>query len=86
MWRGHIVPPLLGGVAGTDDGPAIKCLKVLGIPFTTAVNLLVVMTEAGEVTTELALELLSRLERFGRYHLRILEDAARRIRATGERQ
>lgn len=73
-----------GAICATDDGPAIRCLKVLGLPFTTAVVLLVVMTENGYVTGELGLELLSKLERFGRYDPRILEDAARRIRKAGE--
>jgi len=41
------------------------------------------MAEAGTVAPELAIELLSKLERFGRYDPRILEDVARRIRAAG---
>ena len=73
----------MGAIAGTDDGPAIRCLKVLGHPFTSAIALLVAMTEAGTVAPDLALELLAKLERFGRYDPRILEDVARRIRAAG---
>ena len=65
-------------LCATDDGPAIRCCKVLGIPFTTAIGFLVALSESGE----LAMELLAKLERFGRYHSRILEDAARRIRAS----
>ncbi|HXX93536.1 MAG TPA: hypothetical protein VEN81_07875 [Planctomycetota bacterium] len=72
-------------VCATDDGPAIRCLKVLGLPFTTAIALLVAMAERGHVTGELALELTSKLERFGRYDPRILEDAGRRIREVGRR-
>ena len=72
-----------GGICGTDDGPAIRCCKVLGIPFTSAVALLVVMVEAETLSVDLALELLAKLERFGRYDPRILEDAARRIRKAG---
>jgi predicted nucleic acid-binding protein len=67
-------------ICGTDDGPAIRCCKVLGIPFVTAIGFLVALTESGELDTALALELLTKLERFGRYGARILEDAARRIR------
>lgn len=70
-------------VAGTDDGPAIRCLKVLGLSFTSAIALLVAMVEAGSVAPALALELLTKLERFGRYDPRILEDVARRIRDAG---
>jgi predicted nucleic acid-binding protein len=72
-----------GAIAGTDDGPAIRCLKVLGLPFTSAIALLAAMTVAGTVAPDLALELLAKLERFGRYDSRILDDIARRIRETG---
>jgi predicted nucleic acid-binding protein len=71
-------------VCGTDDGRAIRCCKVLGIPFTTAIGLLVALAEAGEVESALASERLHELERHGRYHPRILEDAAIRIRAVRE--
>ncbi len=70
-------------ICGTDDGPAIRCLKVLGWPFTSAVAILVAIAETGGMTEELTLELLSKLERFGRYDPRILEDAAHRIRSAG---
>jgi predicted nucleic acid-binding protein len=69
-------------VCGTDDGRAIRCCKVLGVPFTTAVALLVAFTEAGRLGPESASEALSKLERFGRYHSRILEHAALRIDAV----
>lgn len=75
-----------GAICGTDDGPAIRCLKVLGLPFTSAVALLIALAEAGAVTGDLALELLAKLERFGRYDPRILDDAARRIRSAGGRK
>lgn len=70
-------------VCGTDDGRAIRCCKVLGVRFTTAIGLLVALTEAGDVESGLAAERLHKLERFGRYHPRILEDAALRVRAVG---
>jgi predicted nucleic acid-binding protein len=73
----------MGGICGTDDGPAIRCCKVLGIPFTSAVALLVAMAEGKALAGELALELMAKLERFGRYDPRILEDAARRLRSVG---
>jgi predicted nucleic acid-binding protein len=71
-----------GAICGTDDGPAIRCCKVLGIPFVTAIGFLVALAESGELDTALAMELLTKLERFGRYGARILEDAARRIRGV----
>ena len=70
-------------LCGTDDARAIRCCKALGIRFTTAIGLLVAMTEAGELDTARAFEVLLQLERFGRYKPRILEDAAARIRAAG---
>ena len=72
----------MGAICGTDDGPAIRCLKVLGLPFTSAMALLVAMAESGRVRGDLAMELLAKLERYGRYGPQILEDAARRIRAA----
>lgn len=71
-----------GALIGTDDGPAIRCCKVLGITFVTAIGFLVALTESGELDTVLAMELLTKLERFGRYDTRILEDAARRVRGV----
>jgi predicted nucleic acid-binding protein len=71
----------MAGIAGTDDGPALRCLKILGIPFTTAIALLVALVEEGGVDPMLGLELVSKLARYGRYNTRILEDASRRIRA-----
>ena len=69
-------------ICATDDGPAIRCCRALGIPFTSAIGLLAAMTEAGVVEPMLALELLAKLQRFGRYDARILEDVGRRIRAA----
>jgi hypothetical protein len=40
------------------------------------------MAEADAVEPTRALELLAKLQRFGRYDARILEDVARRIRAA----
>lgn len=71
-----------GARCATDDGPAIRCCRVLGIPFTSAIGLLAAMTEARIVEPALALALLAKLERFGRYDARILEDVARRIRSV----
>jgi predicted nucleic acid-binding protein len=72
-----------GAVCGTDDARAIRCCKALGIPFATAIGLLVEMTEASELDSAQAAELLVRMQRFGRYHPRIHEEAARRIRIAG---
>ncbi len=71
-----------GAICATDDGPAIRCCRALGISFTSAIGLLAAMAEAGVVEPTLALELLAKLQRFGRHDARILEDVARRIRAA----
>jgi predicted nucleic acid-binding protein len=73
-----------GAIAGTDDGPAIRCLRVLGLRYTSAAALLVTLVEVGRVTPELGMELLAKLERLARYAPRILEDGAGRIRTAGE--
>ena len=72
----------MGAICGTDDGPAIRCCRVLGIPFTSTIGLLIRLSEIGLIENELALELLAKLERIGRYNGRILEDAKRKIRAA----
>jgi predicted nucleic acid-binding protein len=72
----------MGGVCGTDDGPALRCCRVLGVPFTSAIALLAALAESGRLSRDLGLELLTQLERFGRYDPRILEDVARRVRSA----
>src|SRR3989338_1266115 len=62
-------------IAGTDDGVAIKACKVLGIPFVTAVHLLLGAYEQRLIDRQAALVRLEQLQKFGRYHPRILEDA-----------
>ena len=72
----------MGAVSGTDDGRALRCLKVLGLPFVTAVGLLVSSTQRGDLEGSVALELLARLGTHGRCDARILDEASRRIRAV----
>lgn len=71
-----------GAICATDDGPAIRCCRALGVSFTSAIGLLAAMAEAKVVEPALAQELLAKLQRFGRYDARILEDVARRIRVA----
>lgn len=68
-----------GAVIATDDGPAIKAAKVLGVSFTTAIHFVIRYYETGEVSKRLALAKLEKLEKVGRYSPRIIEDAKRRI-------
>lgn len=70
----------MGGIAATDDGPAIRACKVAGVRFATAIHFLVASMRDGLLTREEALEKLALLERLGRYSARILADAAVRLR------
>jgi predicted nucleic acid-binding protein len=70
-------------ICATDDGPAIRCCKALNVPFVTAIGFLVALREIGDLSERGALELLSKLERYGRYATHILQDAAARIRGAG---
>ena len=67
-------------VLGTDDGPAIKAAKVLGVPFVTAIHILVELYQKGRIDRAMALAKLERLQRMGRYSTQIIEDASGRLR------
>ena len=67
------------GPLATDDGPAIKACKVFGIPVVTAVNLLVQAALTETVSKDTALTKLELLYRVGRYEIRIVEHARKRI-------
>ena len=69
----------LKAVLGTDDGVAIKACKILGIPFVTAIHFLIQIYERKELDCSLALVKLEKLQQFGRYNARILEEAIRYI-------
>lgn len=62
-------------IIATDDGLAIKAAKILGIGFTTAIQFLILSYQNGTITRNLALAKLEKLERLGRYHKSIIEDA-----------
>src|SRR5688572_19197 len=66
----------------SDDASTLLAARVIGVPFTSAVGLLVAMTEQGALDSEVALNCLEWLDPLGRYEVRILEDAARRIQES----
>lgn len=74
-----VLAKVCGAVLGIDDGPAIKACKVLGIPFVTAVHLLIRAYEQRRIDQSTALVKLEKLQRFGRYDPRILEDVMKCI-------
>ena len=68
-----------GAWLATDDGPAIKACKIFGVPFVTAVNLLVYAAQKGWIPKNAAFVKLESLSRVGRYEIRIIENAREKI-------
>jgi predicted nucleic acid-binding protein len=64
---------------GIDDKRGINACKLTGIPFTTAVALLLRSRQKGLIERSDALARLSSLARYGRYKTSIVEDARRRL-------
>lgn len=64
----------------TDDGQLIKAAKVMGIPFASSITFLFKSKQKGLIDEEIALEKLKKLEKYGWYKARIIEDAEKRIR------
>ncbi len=62
-------------IIGIDDKNGINACKLLGIPFTTAVGILVRSREKGLLDRSSALAGLGALAKFGRYKNSIIEDA-----------
>jgi predicted nucleic acid-binding protein len=69
-------------ILGIDDKNGINACKLLGIPFTTAIGILVRMREKRLLTDREALAKLGALGKHGRYKRSILEDARQRLEAT----
>ena len=65
---------------GTDDGPAIKAAKIMGVPFFTAIHVLLELYEKGRMNKKTALAKLDVLGKIGRYNVQILADARERIK------
>jgi uncharacterized protein len=66
-------------LVGIDDKQGINACKLLGIPFTTAVAILLRSQQKGLLDRGDALVRLSTLARHGRYKSSILEDAKRKL-------
>lgn len=64
----------------TDDGQLIKAAKVMDISFVTSITFLVRANEKGVLDDDIALEKLRRLEEFGWYKPRIIEESEKRIK------
>ena len=72
-----------GGMMATDDGVAIKACKTVGVPFVTALHVLLEMSERRMMDRPMALVKLEQLQKVGRYHPRILESAMVRLMKGG---
>ncbi len=66
-------------ILGVDDKNGINACKLLGVPFTTAVGILVRSSQKSLIDRSDALTKLAALARYGRYKNSILEDARRRL-------
>jgi predicted nucleic acid-binding protein len=66
-------------IVGIDDKIGINACKLLGLPFTTAIGLLVRSRQKGLIERDDASVRLAALARHGRYRKSILDDAARRL-------
>lgn len=66
-------------LVGVDDKQGINACKLAGIPFTTAIGILVRSHERGLIDHADALTRLAALSRYGRYRRSILDDAKRRL-------
>ena len=63
----------------TDDWLAIKAAKIMGIPFLTALHVLVALRKKGRIEKKSAIVKLETLQRIGRYHTQIIVDARENI-------
>ncbi len=64
---------------GIDDGPGIKAAKIMGVPFFTAIRVLIELFKKGKISFKMANFKLKKLENAGRYNIQILEDARSQI-------
>jgi len=66
-------------LVGIDDKRGINACKLTGVPFTTAIAILLRSRQKGLIAKDDALARLASLARYGRYKGSILEDAKRRL-------
>lgn len=68
-------------LVGMDDKNGINACKLLGLPFTTAIGVLVRSREKGLLEDAQAREKLALLVRYGRYRQAIIDDATMKLEA-----
>lgn len=63
-----------------DDGPIIKACKVIGQKFTTAIHFLLNLASQNRLELPIAMAKLEKLNLYGRYSKKIIEDATKRLK------
>lgn len=71
-------------IVGIDDKNGINACKLLGIPFTTAIGILVRLREKALLTNEEAVIKLAQLGNHGRYKQTILDNARHQLEALND--
>ena len=79
IWAASRQPHAL---VATDDRLAIRACRALGVPWTSALSIVVLMSERQALTRDLAQGFLKALSVQGRYSRAVIEDAARRLEGT----
>src|SRR4030043_653662 len=65
-----------------DDGPTIKACKVIGQKFTKAKHFLLNLASQNRLELPIALDKLEKLNLYGRYSKKIIEDATKRLKGA----
>lgn len=68
-----------GSLLATDDKNAINACKLLNIPFTTSIGILIRAKGKNLLTKEEALAKLEQLSKYGRYKKDIISDAKSKL-------
>ncbi len=71
-------------IVATDDRNAIKACKLLKLKFTSAIAILVYLSENGKIDREKAESSLNALIKYGRYNEDIIRKAKRSLKAEQE--
>ena len=66
-------------VVATDDRLAIRACRTLGVPWTSALSIVILMHERQLLTRDLAQGFLKALSVHGRYHREVMADAEKRL-------
>jgi predicted nucleic acid-binding protein len=69
-------------IVGIDDKNEINACKLLGLEFTTAIGILILIRERRLLPLDATLAKLAALATHGRYKQSIMEDARKRLEAT----